>query len=75
MNKILMLNPNEQYIEKMLESLSNNDGYCPCQIEKTENSKCPYSKNFLPKISTNKVLCKNSVATGRCHCLLYIEKE
>lgn len=70
-----MLNPNKNYVEKMPESLNDNDGYCPCQIEKTEYSKCPYSKDFLPEVSTNKVLCKNGISDGKCHCFLYIEKE
>ena len=42
-----------------IEKIKENDGYCPCQLEKNENKKF-ICKNFL-----------NQVESGWCHCRLY----
>ena len=60
----------EKYIEDCLKSIFNqsykdfevivvNDGHCPCQIEKSEDTLCP---------------CKDFYE-GVCHCKLFIVKE
>lgn len=51
-----------QLRDKIRQSLAENDGYCPCRLEKTEDTKC-MCKEFLEQES------------GSCHCGLYIKTE
>lgn len=51
----------DETFNKMLD----NDGYCPCLLVKTENTKC-MCKNFRDKI---KDLQPDSAVT--CHCGVY----
>lgn len=48
--------------KQVREKLRNNDGYCPCAIEKTEDTKC---------------MCKDfrEQGIGYCHCGLYYKEE
>lgn len=55
----ITLNNDENEVKKIKEAIRNNQGYCPCQIEKNENTKC-ICKNFL-----------NQKESGWCHCGLY----
>lgn len=55
----ITLNNDENEVKKIKEAIRNNQGYCPCQIEKNENTKC-MCKNFL-----------NQKESGWCHCGLY----
>lgn len=52
-------NPNKEEVNYIKGKIKENDGYCPCQLEKNENTKC-ICKNFL-----------NQVESGWCHCGLY----
>ena len=40
------------------KALKDNDGYCPCRVQKTKDTKC---------------MCKEfrEQASGECHCGLY----
>ncbi|MGN0668639.1 MAG: ferredoxin-thioredoxin reductase catalytic domain-containing protein [Angelakisella sp.] len=53
-------NTDLELVESIKKQLSENGGYCPCAIEKTEETKC---------------MCKNfrEMAEGICHCGLYIK--
>lgn len=42
------------------EALEKNDGYCPCRIRKSEDTKCP-CKEF------------REMEHGTCHCGLYVK--
>lgn len=44
------------------DGLKARDGYCPCMIEKNEDTKC---------------MCKQfrEMESGMCHCGLYIKGE
>lgn len=44
--------------QEVLQALKDNDGYCPCRLEKTADTKC---------------MCKEfrEQASGYCHCGLY----
>lgn len=55
-------NPDEEYAKEVTEKLRANDGYCPCKLEKTPDTKC---------------MCKEFLETesGMCHCGLYIKEE
>jgi hypothetical protein len=62
----IIKNPNEDDYNEILESVKNNDGYCPCVNSKTLDTKC-MCKEF-----------KESQEEGYCHCGLYykiVDKE
>ena len=49
-------NPNEEELKDIIEAVEANDGYCPCALEKNEDTKC---------------MCKafrESPDTDFCHC-------
>ena len=51
-----------QLVKKIREQLETNNGYCPCKIIKTPDTKC---------------MCKEFIEqdVGPCHCGLYIKTE
>lgn len=55
-------NPNKEEVNYIKEKIKANAGYCPCQLEKNENTKC-ICKNFL-----------NQEEDGWCHCGLYYKE-
>lgn len=59
----IKLNPNEEIVKNVREALAENDGYCPCSLLRTEDTKC-MCKEF-----------KNSEEEGTCHCGLYIKEK
>ena len=48
--------------EKIRPKIKENDGYCPCKLEKTEDTKC-ICKEFLEQ------------GVGECNCGLYIKES
>ena len=56
------LNPNKEIVNDIRKRLKENNGYCPCQLEKNEDTKC---------------MCKlfREQKSGECHCGLYVKKE
>lgn len=56
----IILNPDIATVELIKEGLRDNDGYCPCKLVKTEDTKC---------------MCKEfrEQEAGECHCGLYIK--
>ena len=64
MNDIkITLNPDKEYVQEVRTKLKENDGFCPCRIEKTEDTKC-MCKEFRDMIDRGEI--------GECHCGLYI---
>lgn len=55
-------NPDKDFVEEMRKAIKNNNGYCPCRKEKTEDTKC-MCKEFLEQ------------GLGFCHCGLYEKIE
>lgn len=55
-------NPNKELVKEIREKLKENDGYCPCKIVKTKDTKC-ICKEFIEQ------------GLGPCHCGLYIKEE
>lgn len=49
---------NNEIVESVRNKLKENGGFCPCKIEKTEDTKC-MCKEFLEQ------------ENGECHCGLY----
>ena len=50
-------NPDSEFVKNLKKRIKANNGYCPCQIEKTADTKCP---------------CLEFRTTGYCCCGLYI---
>lgn len=48
--------------DKIRQALKENDGYCPCRLKKTPETKC-MCKEFLEQES------------GPCHCGLYYKEK
>ena len=55
-------NQDKQIVDKILDSLDKNNGYCPCKLEKNNDTKC---------------MCKEfrEQKEGYCHCGLYIKED
>lgn len=59
---MIKLNPNKAVVEEIKNKLKANDGYCPCRVTKSQDTKC-MCKDFREQTS------------GECHCGLYIKVE
>ena len=59
----ILLNEDEKVVETVKNGLKQKDGYCPCRIEKTEDTKC-MCKEFRDQIADPNY-------EGYCHCMLY----
>jgi len=53
----MILNPDKEYVRDVRKRLKDNGGYCPCQVEKTPDTKCK---------------CKDFRETGVCVCRLFV---
>ena len=60
-------NPDKEYVKEIREKLKANNGYCPCRIRKTEDTKC-MCKEFREQI-------KDENFEGYCHCMLYYKSK
>lgn len=58
----IKLNPDKKEAERILRAVKENDGYCPCRLIRTEDTKC---------------ICKEfkEQEEGFCHCGLYLKEE
>ena len=56
----IITNPDTEYVSLIREKLKENDGFCPCRVVKTEDTKC-MCKEFKEQLE------------GECHCGLYIK--
>ena len=61
------LNPDEKVVNTIKEGLKQTGGYCPCRIERNEDTKC-MCKEFREQI-------KDPNFEGFCHCMLYIKEK
>lgn len=59
-------NPDADYAKDVRKKLKQNNGYCPCRLEKTDETKC-MCKEFRDMLDKGE--------TGMCHCGLYIITE
>lgn len=57
----IFINPDEKYVKEIRQKLKENDGYCPCRLTKSEDTKC-MCKEFKEQES------------GYCHCGLYFKE-
>ena len=51
---------NKEHVAMIRQKLKDNNGYCPCRLIKTEDTKC-MCKEFLEQ------------PEGECHCGLYMK--
>ena len=58
-------NPDKDYAKKARDKLKDSGGYCPCRINKNEDTKC-MCKEFCDQIEKGE--------EGMCHCGLYISE-
>jgi ferredoxin-thioredoxin reductase catalytic subunit len=58
----IMVSGNSDTVKEIRQALRENDGYCPCRIEKTEDTKC-MCKEF-----------REQTEPGSCHCGLYVKR-
>lgn len=61
------LNPDEKMVKTIREGLKKTGGYCPCKLERNEDTKC-MCKEFREQI-------KDQNFEGFCHCMLYIKEK
>lgn len=63
----VILNPDKEMVKTIQEGLKAKDGFCPCRIEKTDDTKC-ICKEFKEQI-------KDPDFEGFCHCMLYYKSK
>ena len=56
------INPDKEFVNDMRKALKDNNGFCPCSLEKNEDTK-GMGKDF------------REMARGTCHCGLYTKTE
>jgi len=61
------LNEDKEVVEEIQAGLKASGGYCPCRLEKTEETKC-MCLEFRNQI-------KNPDFEGYCHCMLYYKAK
>ena len=59
-------NPDTEYANDIKKRLKENNGYCPCALKKTPDTKCR-CKEFREQIARGE--------PGACHCGLWVAEE
>jgi ferredoxin-thioredoxin reductase catalytic subunit len=54
------VNPDKELVAKVRQAIKDNDGFCPCSVIKSEDTRC-MCKEF-----------RESKNIGWCHCGLYL---
>lgn len=60
-------NEDKEVVKTIQEGLKKNGGYCPCRLEKNNDTKC-MCKEFREQI-------KDPDFEGYCHCMLYYKSN
>ena len=63
----ISLNKNKELVESLQNKMKQNGGYCPCRLQKNEDTKC-MCKEFREQI-------KDKNFEGYCHCMLYYKHK
>ena len=61
------LNENKEIVASVREGLKKTGGYCPCRLEKSEDTKC-ICKEFREQMA-------DPDFEGYCHCMLYYKTK
>lgn len=67
MRMSIRLNQDKETVKAIKEGLAKKGGYCPCRLEKTEDTKC-MCKEFRDQIADPNF-------EGFCHCMLYYKSK
>lgn len=59
----IIINPDADVAEQVKRGLEENGGYCPCQVEKNEDTRCMCTE-FRTQAS-------DPAFSGFCRCMLY----
>ena len=54
------LNPDKEYVKKILEGIYRKDGHCPCRLNSDDTTLCP---------------CDEFVEKQICKCNLFVKKQ
>ena len=63
----IRLNDDAARVERIREGLRQKGGYCPCRLERTEDTKC-ICKEFRDQMA-------DPDFEGYCHCMLYYKEK
>lgn len=63
----ITLNQDAEIVRTVKEGLKMTGGYCPCRIERSDDTKC-ICKEFKEQIA-------DPDYEGYCHCLLYYKEK
>lgn len=63
----IKLNPDSEIVSTVKEGLKQTGGYCPCRMEKNEDTKCICTE-FRQQIA-------DPDFEGFCHCMLYYKEK
>lgn len=59
----IRLNENADVVKTVKDGLKRKNGYCPCRLERTEDTKC-ICREFREQMA-------DPSFEGYCHCMLY----
>lgn len=62
----VVVNPDKEFADEIRRELKENNGYCPCQLQKTKDTKCKCAE-FRRQIEEG--------IPGPCHCGLWVAVE
>ena len=54
------LNPDKEYVEKIIEGIRRKDGHCPCRVVSDDTTLCP---------------CDEFVEKQICKCNLFVKND
>lgn len=63
----IKFNPDKSIVDAVKMGLKKTGGYCPCRLERTEDTKC-MCKEFKEQIN-------DPDFEGFCHCYLYYKEK
>ena len=61
------LNEDKEVVETVREGLKRTGGYCPCRLQRTDDTKC-ICKEFKEQMA-------DPDFEGYCHCMLYYKSK
>ena len=61
------LNPDAEMVRTIREGLERTGGYCPCRIQRTEETRC-ICQEFRRQMADPEF-------EGYCHCMLYYKSK
>ena len=59
----IKLSENKELVAEIKQKLKESNGYCPCRLTKTEDTKCP-CKEF-----------REQTEPGECHCGMLVKVD